>query len=354
MRLLLLSDTGDLSLTREFVGDDTIPPYAILSHTWGADVDEFSFADLTNGTGKNKLGYRKIHFCGEQARQDGLKYFWADTCCINKANYTELSYSINSMFRWYHNATQCYVYLADTGSPALCPDHGPDRPEWATEFANSRWFKRGWTLQELIAPQSVDFFSRQWERLGNKRSLRQQIQQITGIPEAALQNDPLSQFSVQERLSWTKNRQTKLEEDEAYSLLGIFNVSMALIYGEGKDRAFKRLQEEIDKSSTYQSNRHTQQSPQAAVASKDSTFSSFVANCTYLVKIFGTPMIIRFTWNLVAGSAMPELVFWSTIIASCMDSISVYHYKESMPLVLQGVRLWAFTIFGIAVVQFLL
>jgi hypothetical protein len=348
MRLLLLSDTGDLSITREYVGDDTAPPYAILSHTWGVDVEEFSFADLTNGTGKNKPGYRKIYSCGEQARQDGLSYFWADTCCINKANYTELSYSINSMFRWYHNATHCYVYLADTSSPALYP------LEWTTEFTKSRWFKRGWTLQELVAPQSVEFFPKQWEPLGSKRSLRLQIQQITGIAEEALQNVPLSQFSVKERLSWTKNRQTKLEEDEAYSLLGIFNVSMALIYGEGKERAFKRLQEEIDKASTHQSNRHTQQSPPADVRSEDNAFSSFVTNCTYLVKIFGTPLIIRFSWNLVAGSAMPELVFRSTIIASCMDSIYVYHYRDSMPLVLQGVRLWAFTIFGIAVLQLLL
>ena len=112
MRLLLYSDTGDFSLTKDLV-DDKIPPYAILSHTWLKDNEEPTFKDLTNGKGKEKLGYEKIRFCGEQARRDGLYYFWVDTCCINKANYTELSHSINSMFRWYRNATRCYVYLSD-------------------------------------------------------------------------------------------------------------------------------------------------------------------------------------------------------------------------------------------------
>lgn len=344
MRLLQLNDTGDLSLTREFVGDDTVPPYVILSHTWGADAEEFSFADLTNGTGKSKSGYRKVYSCGEQARRDGLQYFWADTCCINKANYTELSYSINSMFRWYHNASRCYVYLADTGSLAMDRIQGPDRPDWAAEFTGSRWFTRDWTLQELIAPQSVEFFSKHWERLGDKTSLRQQIQQATGIPKAALQNAPLSQFSVQERLSWTSNRQTKLEEDKAYSLLGIFNVSMPLIYGEGREKAFKRLLEEVEKSSTQQWNRDTQQTPRSAVASDDQVSSTFGMSWIWAINIFLTYTILRFVFEAEAGTDMPETTHWCTFVAVCLDRIYVYYYAKNVLWVLQIARLCAFGI----------
>jgi len=249
MRLLLHSDTGEFSLTKDLIGDDTIPPYAILSHTWGADADEVTFEDLTNGTGKDKPGYEKIRFCGEQARQDDLQYFWIDTCCINKANYTELTQAINSMFRWYRDATRCYVYLPDVLSPAFDINEDFNPQPWKSDFRKSRWFERGWTLQELLAPSSVEFFSRERQRFGNKISLKQQIHEITGIANSALQGTPLSQFSVDERLSWIERRQTKLEEDKSYSMLGIFDVSMPLIYGEGKEKAFKRLWEEIGKRS---------------------------------------------------------------------------------------------------------
>ena len=107
MRLLVRNETGEFSLTKDLVGDDSIPPYAILSHRWLVDTEEPTFNDLTNGTGEEKLGYEKIRFCGEQARQDGLQYLWVDTCCINKSNAVELQEAINSMFRWYRNATKC-------------------------------------------------------------------------------------------------------------------------------------------------------------------------------------------------------------------------------------------------------
>ena len=116
MRLVRRSNSGEFSLTEDFVSKDTIPPYAILSHTWGADAEEVTFEDLTNGTGKDKPGYEKVQFCGEQARQDNLQHFWVDTCCINKADFTELSEAINSMFRWYRNAARCYAYLSDVSS----------------------------------------------------------------------------------------------------------------------------------------------------------------------------------------------------------------------------------------------
>ncbi|OCK73542.1 HET-domain-containing protein [Lepidopterella palustris CBS 459.81] len=247
MRLLRRSNTGEFSLTKDLVGDETIPPYAILSHTWGADAEEVTFEDMTNGTGKDKPGYEKIRFCGEQAGEDDLQYFWIDTCCINKTNYTELSQAIKSMFRWYRNATRCYVYLLDVSSPPFHTNDEFNPRPWESDLWKSKWFTRGWTLQELLAPSSVEFFSRECKRLGDKRSLMQQIHEITGIPELALQGAPLSQFSVNERLSWIEHRQTKLEEDKAYSLLGIFDVYIPPIYSEGTAGAFKRLMDEINK-----------------------------------------------------------------------------------------------------------
>jgi hypothetical protein len=247
MRLLLLSNTGEFSLTKDLVGDDPIPPYAILSHKWGPDTKEVTFKDITNGTGERKPGYEKIRFCGDQARQDGLQYFWIDTCCIDKENYAEVSHAINSMFHWYCRATRCYVYLLDVSSPQFDSNNEYSQRPWESEFRNSEWFTRGWTLQELLAPDLVEFFSRERKRLGDKISLQQQIHEITDIPKAALHREPLSQFSVEKRLSWSSRRQTKLEEDKAYSLLGIFGVYIAPLYGEGMASAFKRLKEEIDK-----------------------------------------------------------------------------------------------------------
>jgi hypothetical protein len=93
----------------------------------------------------------------------------------------------------------------------------------------------------------VEFFSREGKRLGDKRALELQIHEITGIPITALRGTPLSQFDVEERLSWAESRQTTREEDKAYSLFGIFDIQIPLLYGEGKDKAFQRLREQIDK-----------------------------------------------------------------------------------------------------------
>lgn len=248
MRLLQLGSDGELSLTQNLGDNDTIPPYAILSHTWGADNEEVTFKDLADGCGSSKSGYEKILFCGEQAKRDGLQYFWVDTCCINKVNKGELSRAINSMFRWYRDAARCYVYLSDVSDAASKTDEEDfSLPVWESDFRESRWFSRGWTLQELLAPDSVEFFSQQWKRLGDKASLRQQIYEITGIPDSALQGAHLAQFDVEERLSWNEHRHTKLEEDRVYSLLGIFDVYISPFYGEGARRAFERLKEEINK-----------------------------------------------------------------------------------------------------------
>ena len=246
MRLLQADENGEFSLTDDLINN--LPPYATLSHTWGEDYEEVSFNDLMIGPRKVKAGYKKLRFCAQQAARDGLQHFWVDTCCINKSNYTELSEAINSVFRWYRNATKCYVYLSDAST------NDDDQikqslQSWEPAFRKSRWFTRGWTLQELLAPPSVEFFCSNGKRLGDKRSLERQLHEITGIAVRALQGAPLSEFSIDERLSWAKTRQTKREEDKAYSLLGIFNIHMPLIYGEGMDSAFKRLREEIDKSS---------------------------------------------------------------------------------------------------------
>jgi len=243
MHLLKLDDKGELSLTEDL--HDYIPPYAILSHTWRDDKDEVVFEDLKYKSFKKKAGYAKIRFCGEQAKKDNLEYFWVDTCCINKANNTEYSEAINSMFRWYREAIKCYVYLSDVSVRDGDEDH--TKRTWKLEFRNSKWFTRGWTLQELLAPASVEFFSGEEERLGSRSTLEQQIHEITGIPITALRGTPLSQFSVKDRMGWAVKRNTKKKEDKAYCLLGIFDVFMPLIYGEGENAA-TRLREEINKS----------------------------------------------------------------------------------------------------------
>lgn len=237
MRLLAFGQDGQVSLTGDLIyGRDQIPQYAILSHTWGADAEEVSYQDMSRGEGSNKAGYEKIRFCVQTALKDGLCHAWIDTCCIDKANFTELNRAINSMFDWYRDANKCYVYLADVSDDQQMAD-----------LSRSRWFTRGWTLQELLAPSIVEFYSRQGTFLGDKTSLGTLIVEVTGIAALALQSKPLSNFSVEERLSWVTNRQTTHPEDKVYSLLGIFGVSFPLIYGEGEARALNRLRDEIER-----------------------------------------------------------------------------------------------------------
>jgi hypothetical protein len=144
------------------------------------------------------------------------------------------------MFRWYQNAKKCYVYLSDVNS-TTSGIHSASSQRWKPAFERSRWFTRGWTLQELLAPASVAFFSAERELLGDKESLKHTIHKITGIPIKALSGSKLSDFDVAERFCWAGNRQTTREEDEAYCLFGIFGVYLPLIYGEGKEHAISRL-----------------------------------------------------------------------------------------------------------------
>jgi hypothetical protein len=238
MRLLYTTNNERFGWT-EYLGGKKSPPYAILSHTW-KEGQEVTFADLkeldkaVDVDAQNKEGYHKLRFCAKQAKRDGLDYFWVDTCCIDKSNSSELQEAINSMFRWYQNATKCYVYLSDV-------ENNTSEGNGESVFKQSRWFMRGWTLQELLAPHSVEFFSKGGVRLGDKESLKYAIYEVTGIPLKALLGSDLSQFDIDERFSWAENRHTTREEDGAYCLFGLFGVHLPLIYGEGGDNAHDRL-----------------------------------------------------------------------------------------------------------------
>lgn len=238
MRLLKRSPNGDFELIS--LNDDDPPPYAILSHTW-TEGQEVTYNELVAGTGKDKAGYDKIRFCMDRAAEDGLDYSWVDTCCIDKSTSNELSTAINSMFRWYQRATKCYVYLSDVQVPDEVTDAQAFQITWEGAFRWSRWFTRGWTLQELLAPATVEFFSRECKRLGSRVSLEQEVHEITKVPIRALRGQSLTEFDVEERISWVIKRTTTLKEDKVYCLLGIFGVFLPLIYGEGEAYATLRL-----------------------------------------------------------------------------------------------------------------
>ncbi|KAH7395038.1 heterokaryon incompatibility protein-domain-containing protein [Phaeosphaeria sp. MPI-PUGE-AT-0046c] len=234
----LLQRHGDSSF-RLIKVDRHIPPYAILSHTWGTEDDEVTFHDIVDGSGPRKAGYRKINFCAKQAASEGFDFFWIDTCCIDKSSSSELSEAINSMFRWYRDSAKCYALLDDVFV------EGPEEVDKELAFQKSRWFTRGWTLQELLAPKSVDFFSAEGYPIGSKSSRAQEIAKITGIPIEALQEKDLSFFSIDQRMMWAKGRETTREEDMAYCLMGLFDIFMASIYGEGEEHAFMRLHKKL-------------------------------------------------------------------------------------------------------------
>ncbi|KAL8840153.1 MAG: hypothetical protein Q9176_004001 [Flavoplaca citrina] len=255
MRLLHVS-TFELE---DFV-DEECPTYVILSHTWGKE--EITYQDILleetvqqlksaksclleqviNSDQQYKQGCLKIAGCALRAHEEGAEYIWCDTCCIDKTNSTELSEAINSMYMWYKDRL-CYVYLADVPAEVLS---SPVQREHV--FSLSRWFTRGWTLQELIAPADVLFFDATWHVLGTRQHYGDLIAKVTGIDlDILLGDDPLV-CNVAARMSWASHRQTTRVEDLAYCLMGLFGVNMPLIYGE-KHKAFFRLQTEIMKVS---------------------------------------------------------------------------------------------------------
>ncbi|KAI1349198.1 hypothetical protein F5Y01DRAFT_327716 [Xylaria sp. FL0043] len=245
MRLLKRLKDGSVELSDHRPND--IPAYAILSHTWGHDDQEVILYDIRNSVGQRKAGFKKIDFCGKQAATDGLEYFWVDSCCIDKSSSAELQEAITSMFRWYQKATKCYVYLSDVVSGEDKRHNNLLPPTWEPAFRKSRWFTRGWTLQELLAPQSVEFFSEDGDKLGDRASLEQLLHEITSIAIDALRGVDLSSFGIEERMSWLKGRETAREEDKAYSLVGIFDVSLWVNYGERAEKAIERLRREINR-----------------------------------------------------------------------------------------------------------
>lgn len=224
----------------EIFFDGHAPPYAVLSHRW--HDGEISLQEMQNGTAVERPGYAKIVQTCALAVRDGLGYAWVDTCCIDKTSSAELSVAINSMYRWYGGAVVCYAFLSDVENDNVEVDAG------AAAFANSAWFSRGWTLQELLAPPKVEFYNISWQKIGTKVTLGTAIVAKTGIDMDALTGGNLAAFSIARRMSWAAGRETTVPEDTAYCLFGLFGVNMPMLYGEG-ERAFIRLQEEIMKHS---------------------------------------------------------------------------------------------------------
>jgi hypothetical protein len=242
----------------DFDGDD-IPRYVILSHRW--EQDEISYREMSKATKggeipsyhpiRSKQGFQKVYNFSRQALREGFEYIWIDTCCINKDSSAELQEAINSMFQWYQHAGACFAYLSDvcvTRHGGSSPNSRGE-PEWIRSFKESLWFTRGWTLQELLAPRELSFFDQNWTRCGSAGELHQEIYEITGIDineiiTHSMEGERPWKLRVGRRMSWAAHRKTTRIEDRAYSLLGLFEINMPLLYGEGK-RAFQRLQEEI-------------------------------------------------------------------------------------------------------------
>lgn len=231
------------TLQLEEVWDERKERYAILSHRW--DIEEVSFRDMQNLSVATKLkGFAKIRRSCELALEEKYQYVWIDTCCINKESSADLSEAVNSMYRWYQASAVCYAYLSDVQAD------GSGQILLEQQIKDSVWFTRGWTLQELLAPPNVRFYNRHWIALGTKETLDTVLTQTTGIDEDILRGEePLASRSIAQRMSWASERRTTRKEDRAYCLLGIFDVNLPLLYGEGSKKAFLRLQEEIIKQS---------------------------------------------------------------------------------------------------------
>ncbi|GAW19053.1 hypothetical protein ANO14919_085370 [Xylariales sp. No.14919] len=249
------------------------PQYAILSHTWISPKDEITYqdfkqrkADIENDIFKQK-GWAKLKRYCDRAAKDGWEWAWMDTCCIDKTNPADTQEAINAMFRWYQDAGICYAYLEDVDvnitdvnfPPDLDLDDlaGKDHVADRTSFRHmalkaflikAKWFTRGWTLQELLAPPFLVFVDRAWRRIGTRESWADEIKEASRIEARHLTSFNPTDFhscSIAMRLSWASYRDTTVEEDETYSLLGLFGISLPLIYGEGRLRAFNRLQREL-------------------------------------------------------------------------------------------------------------
>ena len=237
---------------KDFSDDDLEDTkYAILSHCWYRDKDEVQFREMEGLISdpdrqrfNKRPGYQKILKSCELARENKLHWLWVDTCCINKDSSAELTEAINSMFRWYDKAEKCYTYLHDVKDNSFPTERKME--DFPAEFKGwPKWFSRGWTLQELVAPRTVVFFNHEWQAIGNKKDLASTLEDITCIPSRVLKYGmDAYRPSIAQVMSWAADRKTKRVEDRAYSLLGLFGVHMPMLYGEGKN-AFCRLQLEL-------------------------------------------------------------------------------------------------------------
>ncbi|RFU27738.1 hypothetical protein B7463_g8593, partial [Scytalidium lignicola] len=253
MRLLNTSDQTLRLFDDRRPNDNHFLSYAILSHTWSSEEVTLQEIQTANAKHGQSPSHRKIHACCDQAKATGFDWVWVDTCCIDKTNNVELSEAINSMFHYYKNAKVCYVYLDDVSHKDWDHVEPTANSDDMREFLQSRWFKRGWTLQELIAPSELLFFDKTWALIGNRLKYSVIVSKITGIPTAFLTSRHPSEASIAQRMSWAAPRETTRMEDIAYCLLGLFDVHIPLIYGEGSEKAFYRLQEEIIKHTDDQS-----------------------------------------------------------------------------------------------------
>ncbi|KAI1032041.1 hypothetical protein LB504_000095 [Fusarium proliferatum] len=236
------------------------PSYAILSHTWISPTDEITYQDMKTRTGdiKNGVykqkGWSKLRDYCCRAFKDGWDWAWMDTCCIDKTNPADTQEAINAMFRWYQNAGVCYAHLSDVDFVSLPDDTDLDsstnrlRIAGKNDFIGAKWFTRGWTLQELLAPHYLIFVDRQWRHMGTRESWALEIEKASKIEAChlnAFNPTDFSSCSTAMRFSWASGRETTVEEDESYSLLGLFGISLPLIYGEGGRQAFNRLQRQL-------------------------------------------------------------------------------------------------------------
>ncbi|KAH7890839.1 heterokaryon incompatibility protein-domain-containing protein [Phlebopus sp. FC_14] len=211
--------------------------YAILSHRWFEDAEEPSLHKFSSKATKNLAGYKKlVIFCEKAQKEYGCSLAWVDTCCIDRSSSSELDEAIRSMFRWYQNAHICIAYLAESTSLA--------------SFDSEVWFTRGWTLQELLAPTRMKFYGKGWlpisasENDKDDAAVLDALTRVTTISEYRLRSFAPGPQGAREKLMWASTRRTTRIEDTAYSLLGVFNISMSIAYGEGA-RAFYRLMVEI-------------------------------------------------------------------------------------------------------------
>ncbi|KAF8546056.1 HET-domain-containing protein [Imleria badia] len=250
----MMASVGEAQL-RTYCKDEIkrLLKYAIFSHRWGEEEPEFrDMSSKIHGPRPTPegLGFEKLRRFCNKAREYGCEYVWSDTCCINKESSSELEEAIRSMYRWYRDAFVCIVYLAKSSS--------------VKDFAREPWFTRGWTLQELLAPERLRMYGKDWDPVCPK------AEEVRGGDDFPFPNDKLSDFMLQPiskithihpfnirdfnlrsqrlmvstKMRWASKRKTTRVKDIAYSLLGIFDIMIPIAYGLG-ERAFQRLLEAI-------------------------------------------------------------------------------------------------------------